>query len=459
MRWNSLLLAMVALLATACGKDKSVEDYQREKAQQNLAQYQAVEGAYSGIVTSKEDGRVIGAMRLTLTATLKPDPGNAGGPALGTPVLLGNVSFLDTNTISLSAPDGYFDPQTGVYSANILIERTGNGENGGGAFPRPGLDSETITFSGTINGNVLQGSVFSQNFPEFGGDYRLERSSSPPSLAELLRNARPGDGRNGDEPILAYAGTTNFPKGDYIDTNVNRRVYIEVTRPNTGTAEDFLDLVSPLKQVQLTLNYSDSFKLLAANAVYDVRQGYVVGTVPVTVDGDFLRMTTECYEEENGKVRCTHSATGAGITATTTGERLRGPAPNIPDAPRKALLRSYVGRGCYEGKDCRNRTLQITYPARQLSDEITDLFFPNLEKRVQASIIFSEHASVSFSDVKWDLANGLLDGVTKIGNNGNYVANMQCSGFFFTKTTKPFSCLYWSSRSPVIEIEFKPPYR
>jgi hypothetical protein len=102
------------VLLSACAKDKSVDDYQRDKLQKNLALYESVAGSYSGIVTSQESGDVMGAMELSLRAEVTPVDSKDGDTSVATPILVGSVRFLDQNIISLSAPNGYYDPTSGL---------------------------------------------------------------------------------------------------------------------------------------------------------------------------------------------------------------------------------------------------------------------------------------------------------------------------------------------------------
>lgn len=61
---KKILISLTALLAVGCGKDKTVEEYQREKLRENLALYEVVAGSYTGVVTSREDNAVVGAVEL-----------------------------------------------------------------------------------------------------------------------------------------------------------------------------------------------------------------------------------------------------------------------------------------------------------------------------------------------------------------------------------------------------------
>jgi hypothetical protein len=470
-----LAIAAFAFLAVGCGKDKNVEDYQREKLRQNLGLYQSVAGTYTGIVRSKLDGSVLGAMALELRADTRSTPSNDGQLSIGSPILVGNVRFLDRDIINMAAPDGFYDPGTGLYHADINIPRSslGGGSGGGNNPPRdggspgngggqgnPGMNvpaAETITLGGTLSSGGLVGEVESRNYPEYGGRFELVRNGQ--SIQDLLAAARPGRNPRQEDARRAtsWRGNTTF-----LTDTVVKPVNIVAVRPTYNTAEDFLDLVSPIRVIDMSLNYSQSLHLLYSKAIWDVRQGYITGTALIIVQGQSQLLTTTCRQSGDANLNCTHLTTGRGVTATTAATIAYGDVKDPPDGPenRQSTSKTFIGKGEFAPKDFRKMKLVVTYPARSRLEDLLELFFPISEKLVQASIIFSENTSASFLGVKWDTLSGLLDGSrdSSTPGGGSYVAQIQCHDFYFTKTNRPFSCIYFTNRSATITIDFKPPF-
>lgn len=445
----------VLALLSACAKDKSVDDYQRDKLQKNLALYQSVAGSYSGVVASQENGEVLGAMELSLRAEVTPVDSKDGETSVATPILVGSVRFLDQNIISLSAPNGYYDPATGLYSADIKITRAGSngGGEGGGAGGPGAQETETVKITGYITGDNLAGSVHALDYPGHGGSFQLTKNRRE-SLQEQLRRARPGQGRESNQ-LVAFAGTTYFQK-------VQRPVHIVALRPNRGTAEDFLDLVNPVKKVQLSLNYSNSLAFLFQNAVYDTRQDYITGELNVIANGFTQKMNIEC-SMVGEDLRCSHVSSGLGQVATSEAKKTRGPMQDFPDAPedRQSVTKIFYGKGRMPSdKKDRTMELRVVYPARTRREALIEDFFPVTERALQVSVVFADSVTQSFTGVKWDTLNGLLDGsADRSSNSGSYTAYVQCHNFFFLESKEKFSCNYWTTRSPLISIEFTPPFR
>lgn len=435
---KSMLVAGSLLALVGCGADKTVDDYQRDKLQQNLSLYQSVGGTYTGTMVSKADKRFIGALQIDLRAETAVSETRSGESALGSPVLVTNLKFLDQNAITLSSPSSYYDPATGVYSSQIAITRTES------------KTTETVAISGVIRGDSFTGEINSISYPGTGGTFVLKRNG--PSITELAKETTPDqlETEEGTRQVSAFTGITSFATGE------KKPVHIVLLTPVRGTPEDFLDILTPIKNVQVSFNYSKTLHLLFNGAIYDTRQGLLTGTTSVSVNGQVQNMTLECRTTAGSAMSCRHLTTGSGITASTNATLLTGPS-TLPDdsEPQKAITKVFNGMGTLIGRP-QAMKLSVTQPSRGRLADLLELFFPVSEKLVNASIQFADDVSMSFMNVKWDSANGILDG-SLVGGQG-YTAYVQCTNFYFTRSTQEFSCNYWTSRSPNIAITFKPPF-
>jgi len=157
-------------------------------------------------------------------------------------------------------------------------------------------------------------------------------------------------------------------------------------------------------------------------------------------------------------MRCNHFTSGSGLSARTNAKVAAWDSRDPPDTEdRKAVSKVFVGKGVMGGKQ-RTMKLSVTEPVRPRLQELEELFVPNADRIVNASINFSEGVDATFSLARWDRVNGIIDASFSNTGGGGYTAYLQCQNFFFTKTKEAFSCQYWTSRSPLIQIDFTPPF-
>ncbi len=441
MKRNRKIVALFILstLVAGCSEDRTVDEYQREKLQKNLALYKSLEGQYTGVVISTDGEIVLGAMQLNLAAEIANSDSAGGETTIGKPILVGNIRFLDKNVTLLSAPNGFYDPNTGVYNAQISILR----ENG---------STEVVNLTGVIKSETLFGELSALKYPESGGKFRLVKNG--PTIDELLLEAR---GEPSDDPELpndqrevsSFLGETKFKVG------VTKPTRVVILQPVRGTSEDFLDLISPVKTVQLSFNFSQSLHVDYQDAILDTRQGLLTGVFNVSIDNWKQRMNLNCIIN-NKHMNCRHITTSSGVTAVTEAQ-LENETKEDPadDGTHESNTKTFVGEAVMSG-EIRKIKLIVTQPTKGLLRDLLELFFPNAEKIVVAAISFTQSVSVSIPDVKWDSLNGILDGQFSSGRD--FTAYLKCDGFYFLKTNKPFACRYWTTRSSLIEIQFTSPY-
>lgn len=447
-RWTIKKLKLISIFtlimafAVSCTKDKTMSDYQREKLRENLALYQSVAGNYTGLVRAKNSDQIIGAMQISLSAETVVDSSKGGDSALGTPILVSNIRFLDKNIINLSGANSFYDSSTGSYNTHIVISRS-SGSSGSGP-------SEEIIVSGSLSNGTLQGGIASISYPNHGGEFILLRGGA--SIQDLKKSIPQSPDSNPDQRnVSSYIGETEFTSG-----GVSRPVQIVIVQPLRGTPEDFLDLVSPIKSVQINFNYSESLSILFLDSVFDVEQGLITGQTSVVSGGRNKRMNLECHFFEKVNVTCRHITADVGVAAKTVGilNSQNKALPPDDTTDRQLLTKQYAGLGRM-GDQNRRITMSVTLPLRDRLTELLDLFFPVTEKLMDVTIRFSEDVMVSFINLKWDALSGLLDGSAVGGDRTSYY---QCHDFYFTTTKNTFKCHFWTNRSPTIEIVFAPPF-
>lgn len=441
MKKKFAVLVLCGVLLSACAEDKTVDEYQRERLQQNLALYQAVSGRYTGKVNSTLDKSPLGAMEIELRSETVVNSGGSGESSIGTPILVTNIRFLDQNVIALSAHNSFYDPNTGAFSAQIQIKRSEIGE------------TQVVSISGTLVSDVLSGQISAVDYIGFGGSFSLIKNGPP--LLSFAPDSRPdqGDVDQGARRVQTYTGVTRFLAGP------EKPVQIVVLQPLRGTSEDFLDLITPVKTVQVSFNYSQSLHIQYSNAIFDIEQGLLTGRTSVTVNEQIQPFTLECQITTDKQLNCRHLTTGAGLTASSVAQLATGPTQAPPEDPneRLSVTKIFVGKGKLDEKIVP-MNLTVTLPSRGRLSDLLELFFPNSEKFLDIGLMFSDAASAAFTDVKWSSINGRLEGIVNraVGGTG-YTAYIRCRDFYFTETRNPFTCDYWTTRSPMITIQFEAP--
>jgi hypothetical protein len=429
------------LILIGCSDDKTVDQYQREKLQENLSMYQAVAGKYTGRVMSAQDGSQIGAMEVELSAEIQANPSGGGDTSVGSPMLVTNIRFLNKNTVSLSAYNSFYDPATGSFSAQIRVTRSESDAQ------------EVISLTGNLASNQLIGEINSVEYSEYGGRFALSRNGK--NLADLVPKTSPDNYEEGQGPqrIKTFIGSTSFSNGS------KKPVQVVVLQPLHGTSEDILDLLTPIKNVHVSFNYSQSLHILYPGSIMDLKQGLLTGKTSVMINGRNQEITLECHTSPTQAMYCNHLTSGAGVAATTEAEYMAKPPSSLPKDPtgHTAITKVFNGTGSFT-LGPGPIAMKVTQPSQGQMNDLLDLFFPNAEKPVNISLDFGKGVTVSFMDIKWDSLNGIVDGSFVGQGMGGFTAYLQCSNFYFTGSSSAFQCNYWTSRSAKIPISFEPPF-
>jgi hypothetical protein len=272
-----------------------------------------VAGSYTGLVTSKEDGSVQGALQLDLRADTLPNDPKDGDTGTGSPILVTSVRFLDERPAVFTSTTTFYDPETNSYNTQVSVELSDIvGDN-------KKTKTETVSITGSLVPGHLSGEIATLSYPQSGGRFELVRSGEP--IESLIRKERARRPRRPRIDNMSFVGT-----GRMSPDQQPRTVDLSVNRDNQTGMRDFFDI-----------------------------------------------------------------------------------------------------------------------------------FAPDSEKALNATINFHE-PSINFIDAIWDSGNGTLEGSTPIGGHGEATAYLRCWNFFFASSRESFHCQYWSTRSSVIDVTFKPPF-
>lgn len=117
-----LLLAGFPLLLAACGNDMNLDDFKRERIQDQAGQLAAAVGNYGGVLTSKVNGSPLGWLQVNLALRNKVTPSTDGSSkADEQPILAGEVTLQGIQSGAIEINDSYFDPYTHRFTANFQV--------------------------------------------------------------------------------------------------------------------------------------------------------------------------------------------------------------------------------------------------------------------------------------------------------------------------------------------------
>jgi hypothetical protein len=437
----------------ACSKDQSLDDYKQTRLNQNFAQLQAVQGRYSGIMTSKRTGKTLGALQLTLKATTQVQPSPDESKATAQPVLVANIDFQGASRISVVAQNSYFDPISGKYQANIPVQQTdASGQT----------KTENISITAAIQNGMISGTLEAAGYSDYGSTFLLNKdgrdigslakeSDIDPSTVFTQKN---------------YLGTTVFADG------TTKAVVMILLKPPTTSQIDFLSLLTPERPLQINLNYGNGAHIIFNNGTWDQRSGNLSGQTPLSrtlIPSDSTTTQTitlylnPCQmSQDTTRINCsisTSSSQGpiAHLQLQASSSSNQEPPPD-KNTHIEAVIRVYNGQAqLTPGAAWTPATMSVVDPAQTRMQEVTDLFFPPSEKILQVSITFpGVQLGISFPTTKWDINRQTLDAnQTMVVDNQSNNLSLSCQNFTFSASKYSFTCTYLSSlRSTYVQFKF-----
>jgi hypothetical protein len=213
-----------------CAKDRTLEDYQNSKAEEDLIRMRAHKGDYRGTLASRDGGQIsvitiqVDAERLDAkssgTAETKPHS------ALKVSVALAGVGG---ESLRMTFNNGSYDRATQYFRAAAAV--TGRG---------------TVTLSGVFEGDALSGVLEAEGYPERGGTFHLVRNQEPP---QAVVSSRSRVIRENDFLYNSYSGMGTFRIGPPSE------VHMSIVRHAALQEQDFADLILPYRLVDLSIYF------------------------------------------------------------------------------------------------------------------------------------------------------------------------------------------------------------
>ena len=281
------LIAAFLTIASGCGKDRTVEDYQRDRVAEQKAMIRAVAGTYTGTL-SLADG-TSGDIQIHLAEDTQINNTRSSISTTAQASIQGSVEFVSQGTLRvLSFRNGFFDSGSGDFQAEVSIDQ------------RSGK-STTIEISGTISGDSVDGSLAATTYLKQAGNFHAVRGDSISSGLSTGRSTAPPPAYGS-----RYTADVQFSDGS------KRHMALVVTNTNSSSEQAFYDAFSPIKYVDAQFQdlgdanstASSESPLCSApfnNSTWDQRNGQLYGRLSQAGGGpDSASLTLQCQQEMHG---------------------------------------------------------------------------------------------------------------------------------------------------------------
>lgn len=418
------LLASMALplILTACGNDMNLDDFKRERIQDQAGQLQSAVGNYGGVLTSKVNGNQLGWLEVDLALRNKVTPSTDGSSkADEQPILAGEVSLEGVQSGAMEINDSYFDPYTHRFTANVKVPDVNcfSSSPGSPAACPSGTKAPELVLSGHIDKGVFDdGRLEALNFEPFGGNFTLQKNASMTS-AVMARFTSREVRRERKRVLKAFSGNTVFKRDD-----ADHPLNLILMTSNLTPEQNLYDLLVPLKTVEVTLNYGWNLQIDYPIATWDQRFD-TIQAVKTQKDGNQTeRLVLDCYpnpDANNDSILCHHRV--ASQTTDIATSVLTSAALDIQDPPEsaaetQAYNNTFVGDVLFDGGAKRTAILDIFYPRQDLRSDFLDLFFPYARDSVEVSMNFGDNTEQTIQGAELDDVAGTLSGTYMVQRNG-----------------------------------------
>jgi hypothetical protein len=176
-----LSLAMMAGLVSACGLNRTDDDYRSDKVREELAKIQGIAGVYSGNLIDT-NGESLGFLSLNLTGSTAITQGAAANEERA--VLQMALILRSFKTYQASLPEGSYDVNAKTFRSSLTPTANTSNMGAAGASGSSSL-RYTMQVGGKVVGDKLIGSLYVEGFAERGAHFELVRNAAIPAAEDI----------------------------------------------------------------------------------------------------------------------------------------------------------------------------------------------------------------------------------------------------------------------------------
>lgn len=264
----AFVLAAIALSLTACGKDQTPDEYQRQRLQESLEVYEAISGTYTGNLVNLKTQKSIGALQLDLSAEANTVNQTTGEVTAGAPALVTNVTYRDQSSLNFRIDSGFYNPDTGEYRSSMEVKNDVSGDT-----------SSKMFIKGMIRDGKFTGTIAAANSPQGSVYFELRLNGTP---IDKIRQGAPKGPYDEMGVTREYSGKGLWPDGS--GKEKMRKFVLHVDKPIRppeagGPAGDFMDILNPdrIRLVNASIEFSDLLTLGLDSVRWDPSAGTLNG--------------------------------------------------------------------------------------------------------------------------------------------------------------------------------------
>lgn len=284
-------------MLSACAKDQTQDEYNRQKQSEEYAKIQAIAGVYVGKMDSVDRTQKLDvALELKAGTRISTSAGTSGTVQAAT--VQGRITILNDQMASVSFDQGFFDTDTLELRAALEI------------VDRAGVKS-TVELAGKIEGDTFSGSIENQSYAETKRGLSLSRNAGESERAAVARISQGVSGRSKTLTVTYSGVLKNHTLNDKEEDGSLVLIY------PVATAEQlFLEEFSPVRVVEATLNTATGLasgtSLFFPSSKVDGRRGVLYGLRQQQTGAVLAGVYLSCTQLSNGW-NCEYYANDIGL--------------------------------------------------------------------------------------------------------------------------------------------------
>lgn len=432
--------AVLGTILCSCAKDRTVDDFNREKLYTELAELQAVEGLYTGVLISQQNQQVMGAFQVMLRAETVVNPQTNQGR----PELAAEVGFWGNKLLYAPTSRSFYQSESGQYEGEIALQAADDA-SGSASIPGPSSGAgpvvDRLRLSGALRGNVFSGQLVARGYDGFGANFRLVKSGESLESLRKKLGSLPGVG-------LAQRSYT----GEILFAGANRKsINLFLFEPTLSAVEELRSLLVPIKPVVATLDFGDDAQITIDAAFFDVRSRRLRGQNRVANSDLEVRVETDCqFDPHLDQMSCFHTSSGSVMeirSQLVSVESQDVERPRNEFRRRAAITRTFRGNGVFDtSRPQENVAMEFIaiLPPLTAKEEVSQLFVPPQNSRLRVAFIqLPNRTTTSFSLARVNPSTRLLT-ATEVQRTAtrDVTHNLVCRGFSMSETRNNFECDY-----------------